>query len=120
MNIKNLQDSVSVFNSTNWHDTSVREGALPLYSMVAVLFHFYIGCFVPKKWYLIRKFLGANLKQGMVDEEGSRKEDYVTLLKRKELCQRKKQRSARAVPRAVKKPLHLMRERQRPPVCNQI
>ncbi|VAH25719.1 unnamed protein product [Triticum turgidum subsp. durum] len=64
MRISNLQDAESAFNSTLWPDSSVLGGALQLHS---------------------KEMLDANLKQVMVEAEGSRKEAFLELLKRKEI-----------------------------------
>ncbi|VAH41525.1 unnamed protein product [Triticum turgidum subsp. durum] len=64
MRISNLHDAESAFNSTLWPDSSVLEGALQLHS---------------------KEMLDANLKQVMVEAEGSRKEAFLELLRRKEI-----------------------------------
>ena len=64
MRISNLQDAESAFNSTLWPDSSVLRGALQLHS---------------------KEMLDANLKQVMVEAEGSRKEAFLELLRRKEI-----------------------------------
>ncbi|KAF7013698.1 unnamed protein product [Triticum aestivum] len=64
MRLSNLQDAESAFNSTLWPDSSVHGGALQLHS---------------------KEMLDANLKQVMVEAEGSRKEAFLELRKRKEI-----------------------------------
>ncbi|XBI88582.1 hypothetical protein VPH35_026534 [Triticum aestivum] len=64
MRISNLHDAESAFNSTLWPDSSVLGGALQLHS---------------------KEMLDANLKQVMVEAEGSRKEAFLELLRRKEI-----------------------------------
>lgn len=64
MRISNLQDAESAFNSTLWPDSSVLGGALQLHS---------------------KEKLDIDLKQVMVEAEGSRKEAFLELLKRKEI-----------------------------------
>ncbi|KAE8783726.1 U-box domain-containing protein 33 [Hordeum vulgare] len=64
MRISNLQDAESAFNSALWSDSSVLGGALQLHS---------------------KEMMESNLKQVMVEAEGSRKEAFLELLKRKEI-----------------------------------
>ncbi|KAM3392588.1 hypothetical protein ACQJBY_013626 [Aegilops geniculata] len=64
MRISNLQDAESAFNSTLWPDSSVLGGALQLHS---------------------KEKLNTDLKQVMVEAEGSRKEAFLELLRRKEI-----------------------------------
>uniref|UniRef100_A0A3B6BZB3 RING-type E3 ubiquitin transferase n=3 Tax=Triticum aestivum TaxID=4565 RepID=A0A3B6BZB3_WHEAT len=94
MRISNLHDAESAFNSTLWPDSSVLGGALQLHSKVALLLHFYFTSFVLgvdltvlklKVNDIYQEMLDANLKQVMVEAEGSRKEAFLELLRRKEI-----------------------------------
>lgn len=75
MSISNCQDAESALNSTIWSDSSLRMETLQLYS---------------------KEILDRNLKQVMMEAEGSRKEAFIELLKCKETMSKVASSSARA------------------------